>query len=341
MSDITISDAIDFMDNALVKIGFTATNARHISEVIMDGELRGHADHGFYYLPWIFRSHTAGGFSTDAQQTVSKDSASAITIDGGGGYGVLAMNAATDHAISKAEKSGIAFGIASNSANLIALAPFVQRAADRGFIAMAGSGIHARAMPPPGGLTPIWATQPFAFAAPTGEYHPFVLDMATSAMSGAKVMEARDKGERVPIGMIEDAEGNPLTDPSEFKEGETLFLPMGGIKGFGLAMMVDILAVVLSGADLNSADFGHFIMVMDVERFMPRDEFERRMDENIDRMKSSRKRPGVDEIFYAGEQGQRRMSKLRSENRIPVSDSSWEAFKWVSGETGIPVPNPI
>ena len=146
--------------------------------------------------------------------------------------------------------------------------------------------------------------------------------------------EARSKGENLPIGLVESADGQPLTDPAQFDFGESFILPMAGIRGYGLAMMVDIFAHVL-----GDSDWGHFIWILDPAQFRPLEEFKRLMDQEIDRIKGGKRKAGVEEIFYAGERGQRRMARLRAEGVVPLGDAAWEAILEMSEAQGVPVPD--
>lgn len=172
-----------------------------------------------------------------------------------------------------------------------------------------------------------------AYAAPAGEHVPFLLDMSTSAVAGAKMAEARSKGETLAMGLVESADGKPLTDPAEYAFGESFILPMAGIRGYGLAMMVDIFANVL-----GDSEWGHFIWVLDPAQFRPIKDFKRLMDQEIDRIKGGTKKAGVEEIFYAGERGQRRMARYREKGVVPLGDAAWEAVLGMSEEQGVPVP---
>ncbi len=127
--------------------------------------------------------------------------------------------------------------------------------------------------------------------------------------------------------------GKPLTDPAKFEFGESFILPMAGIRGYGLAMMVDIFANVL-----GDSQWGHFIWVLDPAQFRPIEEFKRLMDQEIDRIKGGKKKAGVDEIFYAGERGQRRMARLREQGVVPLGDAAWAAILGMSEELDVPVP---
>ncbi len=333
MREISISGGLKFMIDAMATAGFPEDDAQQIADVIMDSELRGHADHGFFFFQSVLRWPKAIGMNVTPDVNVVDESLVSIKVDGDNGCGVIGFNLATNRAIEKAAETGMSAGVVSNAQNVIALAPFVQRAADNGFIALASSGFRFPVMPPFGGLEGAFGTNPMAFAAPAGEYPPFLLDMSTSGMAGAKVMEARDRGETLPRGLLEDLDGNSVTNPAQFKIGETLLLPMAGVKGYGLAMMVDVLSTVLTGTD-----WGHFIWILDPVMFMERAAFKERMDDEIRRIKSVKRKPGVDEIAYAGERGQRRMAKYVGLGRVPVADASWSALEQVADTTGVVLP---
>ncbi len=333
MREISISNGTRFMVEAMEGAGFPGDHASQIAGVIIDSELRGHADHGLFFFQAVLRWPAGLGMEVNPEVKIARETEVTVNVDGGNGCGVIGMNLATDRAIEKAASSGMAAGVVANTQNVVALAPFVQRAADAGMIAIACSGFRYPVMPPFGGLEGAFGTNPFAFASPAGENYPFLLDMSTSGMAGAKILEARDRGDVLPEGFLEDLEGNPVTDPALFKMGESLVLPMAGVKGYGLAMMVDVLTGVLGGDD-----WGHFIWVMDVSRFSDPGEYGKRMDEEIARIKAVKRKPGVDEIFYAGERGQARMARLRSEGRMPLTDETWKVVEQIAESTGVALP---
>ena len=160
-------------------------------------------------------------------------------------------------------------------------------------------------MPAPGGRSKSLGTNPFCFAAPTGLDHPLVFDMATSAIAGFKVRIMAQQGKSVEEGLVYDAQGRPTTDPGDLDRGGSL-APVGGYKGFGLALMVDVLAGVLTGAQFGqnagvvNGKEGHFFLALNPEIFLPRAEFTRRMDELLTWVKSGERIEGVDEIVVPG-----------------------------------------
>ncbi len=336
MPEITIADAMKFMEDSLVKVGASNDHALQISEVILDSELRGSPDHGLYFFKLVIDWHQDGTIKPDPNTEIIRDSAVSTSIEGDGGCGVIGMNIAVEMSIAKAKKIGMAAGSVRNSGNVIALAPYVQRAAEQGLIAFACSAFRHPIIPPTGGLTGKFGTNPIAYAAPAGKHPPYILDMATSAIAAAKVWEASTNGETIPEGLVEGPDGSPLTNASEYKLGSSVILPMAGARGYGLALMADIFGNVLNGSE-----WGHFLWLMDPEEFQPLDDFKRTMDQELDRIKESKPKPGVDEIFFPGERSQRRMAKLRGQGVLPLNDTAWEAMEIVSQSLSVTMPSTI
>lgn len=324
------------MEDALAKVGASAENASQIAEVILDSELRGSPDHGLYFFKLVIDWHQDGTIKPDPDTKVVKDSAITTIIEGDGGCGVIGMNIAAEISIAKAKTVGMAAGSVRNSGNVIALAPYVQRAAEEGLIAFACSAFRHPIIPPTGGLTGKFGTNPIAYAAPAGKHAPYILDMATSAIAAAKVWEAATNGETIPAGLVEKSDGSPLTDATDYELGSSMILPMAGARGYGLALMSDIFGNVLAGSD-----WGHFLWLINPAEFRPAGEFADAMDKELDRVKSGKKKSGVDEIFYPGERSQRRMANLRSEGSLPLGDTAWQAMEVISDRLGVNVPATI
>lgn len=325
---------MEFMEDALVKVGASHENASQISEVILDSELRGSPDHGLYFFKLVIDWHQDGTIKPAPETEVIKDSAITTIVEGDGGCGVIGMNIATEKSIAKAKSVGMAAGSVRNSGNVIALAPYVQRAAEEGLIAFACSAFRHPIIPPTGGLQGKFGTNPIAYAAPAGKHAPYVLDMATSSIAAAKVWEAATNGETIPAGFVEKADGSPLTDATDYELGSSMILPMAGARGYGLALMSDIFGNVLAGSD-----WGHFLWLINPDEFRGIDEFRSGMDAELDRVKSGKKKSGVDEIFYPGERSQRRMAKLRSEGSVPLGGTAWQAMEIISQRLGVEMPS--
>jgi LDH2 family malate/lactate/ureidoglycolate dehydrogenase len=189
-----------------------------------------------------------------------------------------------------------------NSQHIGALAYYTQMAADAGCLGYcttnAGIGVV-----PPGGREKVIGLNPLSWAAPTRRPWSFNLDMATSVVAGSKLGIAIERGEKIPLGWAVDADGNPTDDPRKGQEGG--ILPVGGPKGYGLSVMLDIMAGVLSGGrfgkGLGMKGSAQYFQALDIEHFQPLDEFTERMEALIDQIKGSALAPGSSGIFFPGE----------------------------------------
>jgi LDH2 family malate/lactate/ureidoglycolate dehydrogenase len=172
-----------------------------------------------------------------------------------------------------------------------------------------------------------------------------VLDVATTVSSMQRVRIAAQHGTPMPEGIIFDQAGRPITDPVEFLEGglmAPLGYPIAPHKGFGLALFIDALSGVLSGAGFAQgvADGapGNFLWALDIEAFLPRQEFLQRMDAQLDQIKQGERLPGVDELLLPGERGQRRYLDLTTRGVVPLASASWQLLAAGCQSLGVPLP---
>jgi ureidoglycolate dehydrogenase (NAD+) len=326
----------------LERVGVPEPHGQRIAGVLVDRELCGYDDHGLPALPAFMSVYRAGGFNPTPEVRVLQDGPSVTLLDGDRGPGVLVATLAMERCIAKARTQGFACAGVRNSGHFLAAGSYAVMAADAGMIGFAASNTDAR-MAPTGGLTPVFGTNPFAYALPAGRHVPVVFDMATSAVSHSKMGAAARAGREVPAGLIEDAEGRPTTTPRALA-GEWLMVPLGGAKGYGLALVVDALCGVLTGgafgrdAGFKDGKAGHFFWALDVSHFMPREEFLARMDAQIDQIKASKRRPGVAEIRVPGERGQRRKRELLARGQIPLSAKTWRTLEQCAAGIGVQLP---
>jgi uncharacterized oxidoreductase len=170
-----------------------------------------------------------------------------------------------------------------------------------------------------------------------------VFDMATSGIAGFKARLAAREGQLLPPGLIADAQGRPSTNPRDFVAGG-LLLPVGGHKGFGLALMVEVLAGVLTGASfgldaqVTNGKEGHFFLALDPELFLPGDEFRARMDQLAAQIRASERVEGVEEVLLPGERGQRRAAELRRAGQVPIDAHGWQTLEEVCAALDVPLP---
>jgi LDH2 family malate/lactate/ureidoglycolate dehydrogenase len=230
-------------------------------------------------------------------------------VDGGDGLGAVACTLALNAAAEKAREFGIASVLVRNTNNIGALACYTEAAAKEGMIALMGCNA-APAMAPWGGAEAFLGTNPFAIGIYTGRDMVFSADMASSVVARGKIRKAARNGESIPDNWATDSEGNFTTDPNAALKGA--LLPMGGPKGSAIALAVDIMSGMLSGAqyapDLKSfhtpegaTGVGASLIVMDISRFMDLKLFQNHMEEYMVRVKGMKKAKGFNEIFMPGE----------------------------------------
>ena len=334
------------LEASLAKLGCPPEHARLIADVLIDGELRGYDDHGAFFIGELAGWFRSGAMNPAANVSVVRETPSSVLLDADRGCGVIGSTEAMRRAIAKAKQTGLACAGLKNSGHFIAAAPYVELAAKEGLIGFACANVTPL-MAPPGGKTRTFGTNPLAYAFPTARHDPVIFDMATSATAGFKVRLAALQGKQMAPGLILDAEGQPTTDPKQYVSGG-LILPVGGEhamhKGFGLALVVDALAGVLTGANfgrdaaVNNGKEGQFFLAIDPEVFMPADEYRARMDALIEQVHDTERLPGTDEILVPGERGQRRRRELAEKGTVPLGEVTWQTLEKTCGELDVPLP---
>lgn len=327
-SNLPVEALESFITRSFLACGFSDHNARIAARLMTQADLSGQDGHGVFRLPQYVNRIRSGGMNIDPKFRVLEERTATALIDGDNGLGHLVMHHATQLAMEKAATTGIAWVGAKHSnhagpASLYAMMPLKRDMI--GIYVAVGSANH---LPPWGGTEMLLSTNPIAIAVPSGKHPPIVLDMATTVAAYGKVKTAAQRGEMIPEGWMIDRQGKPLTDPARASEG--FLLPIGGPKGYGLALIFGILAGTLNGAAFgqNVIDFnadsktttntGHFIIALDIKAFADPEGFRSEVDNVWDQMKSSPKLPGVDEIRLPGERLARVMRE-RQANGIPMS----------------------
>lgn len=312
MSDFRIvpADRMRVLTSGIfAEAGMPRADADFMGECLVDADLRGVVTHGCRFVPTYYQQIKQGIINLHPKIRIVAESPASVAFDADGALGHIVSSQAMRTCITRAKEFGIAAATVRNSRHCGAMAYYAQMAVDAGCIGNAVTNGGVR-MAPYGGIDPKVALNPLAWAAPTGRPWAVNLDMATSVVAGNKVNLAFEKGESIPQGWAIDKDGKPTTDPRVAREGA--MLPLGGYKGFGLAVMLDVLAGVLSGGrfganqglepfPVKEQQFSHFFMAIDVARFMPLADFKARMDAMIDALKVGRLTEGSDGVFLPGE----------------------------------------
>jgi LDH2 family malate/lactate/ureidoglycolate dehydrogenase len=306
MASGTITVAADNLRDVVTDLfrraGMSDEGAAFMGACLVDADLRGVHSHGTRYAVGYIKALLKGDWNPRPQISVVRDRGAMRLIDADKGPGHWIGAQAMQMAIEKAREYGTGTVSVRNSTHCGAIAFFTQQAADAGCIGFASTNAGIR-MAPTGGKDPVIGLNPLSWAAPTDRPWAVDLDMATSVVAGSKLGLAIERGEKIPFGWALDAEGNPTDDPHKALEG--ILLPVGGPKGYGMSVCLDIITGVLSGgrfgAGLGGPGTAHFFQAIDIEFFMPLADFKARMGQLIDQIKGSALAPGSTGIFLPGE----------------------------------------
>jgi L-2-hydroxycarboxylate dehydrogenase (NAD+) len=333
-----------FVTGAFQAVGISEPEARSIAELMVRADVQGSEGHGVFRLPQYIRRIKGGAVNVKPKIEVVREAAGMALIDGDNGMGHLVMRFATERAIEKAKQAGVAWvGVRrSNHAGPASLYAAMPLAHDMiGLYLAVGNANH---LPAWGGLDMLLSTNPIAVAVPAGEEAPVVLDMATTVAAYGKVKTKAQRGETMPEGWMMDRQGKPLTDPQRANEG--FLLPIGGYKGYGLALVFGLLAGTLNSAamgrdvvDFNADDTtptntGHSIVAISVEAFQPVAEFKRSVDQLVRDLRKSDRLPGVERIRLPGD-GAREARHDHSRKGVPLPSSLLAALNKLAAELGI------
>jgi len=268
-----------FVKRAFEAAGLSSTDAEIVAGLMVEADLRGSDTHGVIRLPLYLRRLKAGGINARPHIRIVEERPATALVDGDNGMGHLVMRFAAMTAIEKAKAAGVAWVGArmSNHAGPAALYAMMPLAHDMvGLYLAVGSNNH---LPPWGATENLLGTNPIAIAIPSQDEAPVVLDMAPTVAAFGKVRLKMQRGEELPVGWMIGRDGKPLTDPKRAEQG--LLLPIGDYKGYGLSLMVGLLAGALNQAAFgrNVVDFvkeqgkatntGHAIVALSVEAFAP------------------------------------------------------------------------
>ena len=299
----------DFATAVYSGAGMPEADARLLADTLVQADLWGHQSHGVLRLGWYLDRIRNGVMSPVTKPEFAVDSGAIAVIDGHDGVGHVLTMLATREAVKRAKQHGIA-AVGVRSSNHFGTCMYYTRIGALEGCVMWLTTNGGPAMAPWGGRKKIIGTNPWSVATPAGTYPPFLMDMANTGVARGKIYLAHNRRERIPEGWAIDKDGAPTTDPQAAIEG--IILPMAGHKGYAIAMMVDVLSGVLTGGGFLSqvhspyktaenSNCGHFMIAVNIEALQPLAQFNARMEQYIDELKSVPLAQGHDEVFYPGE----------------------------------------
>jgi len=270
-----------FVDQILRAAGTPAAHSMVVSKSLVEANLAGHDSHGVIRVKEYLKAIRVGTIIPKAEPQIANETNTTLMVDGGRGFGQVVADWTTERLLVKAAEHGMAAGGIFNCGHIGRLGSYVQQAAEKGFVALAfvnGGGSEPR-VAPYGGQRAVLGTNPIAAGIPAAEGAPVVIDFSTAAVASGKIRVATDKGEMLPSGWIIDRDGKSSCDPRDYYDGGAL-LPAAGHKGYGLAVLVEALGGLLSGAGSptlagwgSATTNGVMIWVLDVRRFQPLERF--------------------------------------------------------------------
>ncbi len=307
------------MKELLLAAGVSPENSELTAEILLQADMRGINTHGALRLPVYLKRIAAGSVAANPEMKVTLDRKAVAVIDGGHGLGQISGHKAMKLAIEKAGNCGIGSVWVVNGHHFGAGAYYTALAAEADMIGFAVSNT-VPLMAPWGGREARVGNNPMAVCIPAGKEPPILLDMAFSQVAQGKISLAMAKGEKIPLDWAIDKEGSPTDDPTAAMEG--LLLPAGGYKGYGQAVIADLLSGILQGAGIGGQvkamrcldqrqNSGQMYLAIDISAFQDPAEFKVKVDEYIRWMKKTPGAQGTEEIFLPGQQSWARLEESR------------------------------
>jgi L-2-hydroxycarboxylate dehydrogenase (NAD+) len=341
---IEIAKLVEFIASALAAAGIPPADARQVAALMAEADARGGDAHGVFRLPQYVKQIQNGAVNPRPNIQVVSNQPGTALVDGDNALGHLVMKRATDLAIEKARQCGVAWvgTRRGNHAGPAQLYPRMIAAQDMiGLYFCVG---NTNLVPPWGGTEVLLSTNPIAIAVPAMRHPVISLDMATTNTAFGKIRLKAQRGEPMPEGWMIDRQGKPLTDPKRASEG--FLLPIGGAKGYGLALMIGLLAGTLNGAAFGrdvvdytvdsktASNTGQSIVAVNIAAFADVPSFKEQVDEVWDVMKSSPTLPGVDEVRLPGEHSEQ-IYRERMAHGVPLSDTQRKVLDELADRLGI------
>lgn len=348
----------DFITDVFIGVGVPENDAKICADVLITADKLGIDSHGISRLKTIYYDRIKDKIQSPITNIeILRDGPTTAVIDGHNGMGHVISYQAMEMAINKAKNYGLGMTVVRNSNHYGIAGYYLLMAVKHGMIGI--SGTNARpSIAPTFGVENMLGTNPLSFGIPTDEPFPFLLDCATSITQRGKIEVYKRNNEDVPPGWVIDHEGNTLTDSEQILKdlisGQAALTPLGGMgedfggyKGYGYATVVEILSASLQGGAFLKAltgydkegnkqpyRLGHFFIAINIESFIEVNEFKKTTGEILRSLRNSKKAPGYDRIYTAGEKEY--LTWLdRKEKGVPVSKSLQEEILQMKKELGL------
>lgn len=325
--------------------GSSAEFANRVAHHLVEANLKGHDSHGVGMIPAYIGNIKNGNLQPAASARVLRDQGAVLLFDGQFGFGQIVGSQATQQAIARAKETGVVCAGVRNCHHLGRIGSYGEQCGAAGLVSIHFVNVvgHAPQVSPFGGRDRRMTTNPFCCTVPRPDDFPIVLDMATSAVALGKVRVAHMKGVPVPEGALVDHEGRPTTDPAVmYTEPFGALGPFGQHKGYGLAVMCELLGGALAGEwtaqpehERSTQIVNHmFMVVFDPAAFGGLDRFHHEVSAMVDYLHSTTPAAGVDKVRIPGEPEREAMAQ-RSAEGIEIDDNSWQGICKAASVAGL------
>lgn len=349
--EITMKFKYDFLKKIVsqifMKTGLTQEDANRASEVLLKSNFTGVDSHGLSRLENYVYKLSTGKINVHPNLRQINDDEKLIKLDGDNGLGLVVAPRALDICIDAAKKHGIACVTVNNSNHFGVGNYYGGKIAENDLIGVVITNA-APSMAPFGGIEKLLGTNPIVISIPTGKSAPIILDMATSAVAYGAIEQFALMNRELEPNWAMDLEGNMTLDPKVVTSGNGMLMPMARHKGYGLALVVDILCLALAGAkagkdivsirgrgdDIEHEGVGHVMLAIDISRFGSKEEFKEKVDSYVEFIKNSEKKAGVEEIFTPGEIEYNRLN-TNMEDGIDLKENVYSYLEKIAREYNI------
>jgi LDH2 family malate/lactate/ureidoglycolate dehydrogenase len=342
---IPVKDLVQSCIELLQKVGVPLDQAETIADIVVEADLRGVESHGLLRLPAYIHRVQAGLMTAVTEVKTVRERGATVLLDAQSGFGQVAGVVAMNQAMDRARQHGVGVAAVRNANHFGIAAHYAMMALPQRMIGVVTANA-APSMAAWGGAAPVLGTNPICVAIPTGGDVDIVLDMASSMVARGKIRLSASKGQPIPLGWALDAEGRPTEDPKAALKGTVV--PIGGPKGYGLALIVDVLSGVMTGADFGTrltsvhelkqhSSVGFVTQALDIAAFEDWDEFRNSITILVSEILNSPRAPGVSRIYLPGEiEWLKQQERLKS--GVPVPPEVLEELRHLAAELGAQLP---
>ena len=321
-----------------------------VGELLVKGELRGYAGHGVNRVPQYLEFIKNGIYKLSEKPAIEREGKITAVVDGKHYIGQVAARFAMELAIKKAQEHGAGIVCLRRAGHTGRLADYMEMATAHGMIGIGAACVGSPVTTLYGGMKPIAGTNPMAFGIPARGGRHIILDFATASMSMGEIQTRVRNKEEIPAGVMLDGQGNPTSDFKSFRgPPRGVFLPFGGHKGSGVALITEILGGILSGSGMGKTwwnNGGHgvnglFLQALAVEEFHALESFYDKIDELIALVKSTPCAPGFSEILLPGEAGRHRQA-TNEKSGVEIDPATWAGLTALADKLKVrDIPAPL